>query len=36
MVVVIFPDITPSSILFENILSMSVLECVVPRVGIVM
>ena len=34
MVVVIFLDIKPSSILFENTLSMSVLECVVTRVGL--
>ena len=34
MVVIIFLDIKPSSILFENILSMSVLECAVTRVGV--
>ena len=27
MVKIIFPDIKPSSMLFENILSMSVFEC---------
>ena len=35
MVVVIFPDIKPPSILFENI-SMSILECVVTHVGVEM
>ena len=34
MLVVIFADIKPSSILFENMLSMSVLDCVIIRVGV--
>ena len=36
MVVVIFPDVKPSSILFENIVLMSVLKCVVTDVGVEM
>ena len=34
MVEIIFPDIKPSSVLFKNILSMSVFKCDVTRVGL--
>ena len=34
MVEIMFPEIRPSSILFEKMLSIRVLECVVTRDGV--
>ena len=34
MVEIMFPEIIPSSILFEKMLSIRVLECVVTREGV--